>query len=190
VHASGRPVLIGTDSVAESEELATRLRAAGLPPHVLNARQDRDEARIVAMAGLRGQVMVTTNMAGRGTDIPLGRGVDELGGLHVISCQHNVDRRIDRQLAGRSARQGEAGSVECLFTLDALLCQRRLPGWLRRQLAAGLNSPLAPWAEGVGLRLIHHARLAEEREARAARRRMLRDDQKLASLLAFSGLPE
>ena len=190
LHASGRPVLIGTDSVAETEALAEALRAAGISPQVLNARQDREEARIIALAGLRGQVMVTTNMAGRGTDIALGNGVETLGGLHVISCQHNTDRRIDRQLAGRSARQGEAGSVENLFCLDALLSQRRLPGWLRRKLATGLDGPLAPWAQALGIALIRLARRAEERQARAARRHMLRDDQRLASLLAFSGLPE
>jgi preprotein translocase subunit SecA len=190
IHATGRPVLIGTDSVAESEALAEALRAAGIRPQVLNARQDREEARIIAPAGLRGQVMVTTNMAGRGTDIALGSGVEAMGGLHVISCQANVDRRIDRQLAGRSARQGEAGSVESILNLDSQLCQRRLPDWLRRGLAAGLVGPTSAWAQVVGLGLIRLARRAEEHQASAARNRMLRDDQRLAAQLAFTGLPE
>ena len=190
MRATGRPVLIGTDSVAESDALAEGLRAAGINPQVLNARQDREEARIVALAGLRGQVMVTTNMAGRGTDIALGQGVEAIGGLHVISCQHNADRRVDRQLAGRCARHGEAGSVESMLNLDSQLCQRRVPDGLRRWLAAGLSGPMPAWAQFAGLALIRLARRAEERQACAARVRMLSDDERLATQLAFSGLPE
>ncbi|MCB1914075.1 MAG: preprotein translocase subunit SecA, partial [Rhodocyclaceae bacterium] len=132
IGATGQPVLIATDSVAESETLAEALRGAGLTPQVLNARQDRQEARVVALAGQRGQVTVTTNMAGRGTDIPLGNGVEALGGLHVISCQHNTERRIDRQLAGRCARQGQLGSIEYFLCLDARFCRESLPDGLRR----------------------------------------------------------
>ena len=127
LHGAGRPVLVGTDSVADSEALARRLGEAGLPHAVLNARHDRDEARIVAQAGARGAITVATNMAGRGTDIPLADGVAELGGLHIICCQLNAARRIDRQLAGRAARQGDRGSVETWLSLDAPLLARALP---------------------------------------------------------------
>jgi hypothetical protein len=128
--AAQRPVLIGTDSVADSDSLSLYLTQHGITHTVLNARNDQHEADIVALAGHAGHVTVATNMAGRGTDIPLGPGVDERGGLHVISCQMNSARRIDRQLKGRCARQGDAGSVETLLCLDAPLMQRSLPAWL------------------------------------------------------------
>lgn len=114
----GRPVLVGTSSVEESEALSERLEAAGIEHAVLNARFDAEEAAIVARAGAPGQVTVATNMAGRGTDIPLAAGVAEAGGLHVLCCQFNASRRIDRQLEGRSARQGDPGSVETWISVD------------------------------------------------------------------------
>ena len=112
LQAQGRPVLIGTDSVHDSEQLSHHLRAAGLPHAVLNARQDQHEADIVAQAGRSGQVTVATRMAGRGTDISLDAPALAAGGLHVIACQRNESRRMDRQLVGRCARQGQAGSTE------------------------------------------------------------------------------
>lgn len=115
LRATGQPVLIGTDSLEDSESLSALLREADVPHHVLNARNDAEEARIVAAAGQTAAVTVSTNMAGRGTDIRLGAGVAALGGLHVIACQTNDSSRIDRQLYGRCARQGEPGSVEHLY---------------------------------------------------------------------------
>lgn len=112
LQALGRPVLVGTDSVADSEALAAVLVAAGLAPAVLNARQDADEAALVAAAGEPGRLTVATRMAGRGTDIPLAPAALAAGGLHVLSCQRNPSPRLDRQLAGRAARQGEPGSHE------------------------------------------------------------------------------
>ena len=105
---TGQPVLIGTPTVADSEHLSELLTGAGLTHQVLNARQDKDEAEIVAAAGQRGRLTVATNMAGRGTDIALGPGVAELGGLHVILTERHEAGRIDRQLAGRCARQGDS----------------------------------------------------------------------------------
>ena len=121
LHASQRPVLVATDSVAEAQALADHLTTRELPHAVLHARNDREEAAIVAQAGQRGAITVTTNLSGRGTDIELGDGVGDLGGLHVICCQLNSARRIDRQLAGRAARQGDAGSVETLLSLETTL---------------------------------------------------------------------
>jgi preprotein translocase subunit SecA len=115
---TGQPVLVGTSSVAESETLSAWLAASGIPHTVLNARFDAEEADIVARAGELGQVTVATNMAGRGTDIPLAAGAAAAGGLHVMCCQVNASRRIDRQLEGRCARQGDPGSVETWISLD------------------------------------------------------------------------
>lgn len=117
----GRPVLVGTDSVADSERLAQRLQAAGLVHTVLNARQDAHEAAVVAEAGAAGRITVATNMAGRGTDIPLCDAAAAAGGLHVMACQLNGSPRIDRQLAGRAGRQGQPGSVQRWLSLDAPL---------------------------------------------------------------------
>jgi preprotein translocase subunit SecA len=125
--AAGRPVLIGTDSVADSEQLSARLAAVNIDHAVLNARHDATEAAIIACAGSGGQITVATNMAGRGTDIPLAAGVAERGGLHVILCQFNASKRIDRQLAGRCARQGEPGSTEAILSLGNALLARYTP---------------------------------------------------------------
>ncbi|HEY3743420.1 MAG TPA: hypothetical protein VGL53_26420 [Bryobacteraceae bacterium] len=110
VHATARPVLVGTASVEESERLGSRLHA--IPHQVLNARNDEAEAAIIAQAGARGAVTISTNMAGRGTDIQLGEGVAALGGLHVIGTNRHESRRIDHQLRGRAGRQGDPGSSQ------------------------------------------------------------------------------
>ena len=108
IHGTGRPVLVGTSSVEESERLSRAL--AGVPHHVLNARNEAAEAAIIARAGERSAVTISTNMAGRGVDIRLGPGIADLGGLHVIGTNRHDSRRIDHQLRGRSGRQGDPGS--------------------------------------------------------------------------------
>ena len=118
VKATGRPVLIGTRSIEKSEQLSRLLVQAGIEHEVLNAKQDAEEARISAQAGERGKVTVATNMAGRGTDVQLGQGVAELGGLHVICSELHESRRIDRQLAGRCGRQGDPGTVHQFLSFD------------------------------------------------------------------------
>ena len=124
LHAAGRPVLIGTRSIDKSQQLSRLLAQAGILHQVLNAHQVAQEAEIVALAGQRGRVTVSTNMAGRGTDIKLGPGVVELGGLHVIATELHEDQRIDRQLFGRCGRQGEPGSYRQYMALnDELLIQ-------------------------------------------------------------------
>jgi preprotein translocase subunit SecA len=129
-HASGRPVLVGTASVAESERLSALVAAAGIPHRVLNARQDAEEARIIAGAGQRGAVTISTNMAGRGTDIVLGEGVAELGGLHVIGTNRHESRRIDYQLRGRAGRQGDPGSSQFFVSPeDDLLVRFGIQQW-------------------------------------------------------------
>lgn len=131
LHAGGRPILIGTTTVEESEELSRRLGRRGIFHRVLSARQDHDEASVIAEAGAAGQVTVATNMAGRGTDIRLAKGVAEIGGLHVIATARHESRRIDRQLQGRCARQGEPGSTEGFYALDDGLAMRFAPRWQR-----------------------------------------------------------
>jgi preprotein translocase subunit SecA len=116
VHETGRPVLVGTASVEESERLSARL--GDLPHSVLNARSDELEAAIIARAGERGAITISTNMAGRGTDIRLGEGVAELGGLHVIGTNKHESRRIDNQLRGRAGRQGDPGSSRFFVSLE------------------------------------------------------------------------
>ncbi|MCC6364546.1 MAG: accessory Sec system translocase SecA2 [Bryobacterales bacterium] len=117
-HAFGRPVLVGTSSVADSERLSAQLAANSIPHRVLNARNDAEEAPIIAQAGQAGAVTISTNMAGRGTDIRLGEGVAELGGLLVIgACRHEA-RRIDLQLRGRAGRQGDPGESRFFLSLE------------------------------------------------------------------------
>ena len=117
-HRRGQPVLVGTVSVEASEVLSRMLKRQGIPHNVLNAKYHQQEAEIVARAGQRGAVTIATNMAGRGTDIKLGPGVAELGGLHVIGSERHEARRIDRQLRGRCARQGDPGSSHFFISLE------------------------------------------------------------------------
>ncbi len=115
---AGAPVLIGTRSIEKSERLSTLLSAAGIEHQILNAKNHEIEAQIVAQAGQRGKVTVATNMAGRGTDIKLGEGVANVSGLHVIGTERHESRRIDRQLSGRCARQGDPGCAQFFVSLD------------------------------------------------------------------------
>ncbi|MDP3178758.1 MAG: hypothetical protein Q8M76_12705, partial [Spirochaetaceae bacterium] len=121
---SGRPVLVGTSSVRDSEELAASVRAAGIPCEVLNAKNDREEARLVARSGELGAVTIATNMAGRGTDIRLASGVAALGGLYVIGTNRHESRRVDDQLRGRAGRQGDPGLSRFFSSLDDPLFER------------------------------------------------------------------
>lgn len=117
-HATGQPILIGTTSIEQSEELSHYLKKEGIVHNVLNAKYHEKEAMIVAQAGQKGQVTIATNMAGRGTDIVLGDGVAELGGLAIIGTERHESRRIDNQLRGRASRQGDPGSSQFFLSLD------------------------------------------------------------------------
>ena len=186
LRAAGRPVLIGTDSVADSLAAARALTARGVPHLVLNALQDAQEAAIVARAGRAGQVTVATRMAGRGTDIRLDRAARAAGGLHVLSCQHNPSRRLDRQLAGRAGRQGEPGSAET---------------WLLARTFDDHDDPappkLAAWIPIITLTWRAHRVRAqwrqnqnsEERRRADLRRMLLQQEAQWAQRLAFAGPP-
>lgn len=184
---AGRPVLAGTRSVADSELLSRQLAEAGIAHRVLNARQDVEEAAIVASAGEAAQVTVATNMAGRGTDIELGAGVAERGGLHVIVCERNESRRVDRQLIGRAARQGDPGSYEFIGALDDDVLKTalgaRLVAALRRRRAGAVSRRF-----GAALFALAQ-RLAEFRHRRM-RRALLALDESRDDLTAFAGRPE
>lgn len=180
-----RPILIGTRSVAASEQLSSLLQAAGIPHQVLNAKQDAEEAEIIGRAGGIGEVTVATNMAGRGTDIRLGAGVAELGGLHVIGTERHEARRIDRQLWGRCGRQGDPGSYEMIVSVEDEIVAthgifpKKIIGMVRacsRRFAPQLDSLVLLWAQYSAERF--HSRL---------RRDLLKMDEQLEATLAFSG---
>jgi preprotein translocase subunit SecA len=185
---SGRPVLVGTDSVADSAHLSGLLQRAGINHRVLNAVQDADEAECIAQAGRCGAVTVATNLAGRGTDIALDAGATAAGGLHVIACMRNRARRIDRQLIGRCARHGDPGSAQALLALDDVLLQRALPAWLRRTAAACARNGRVPALLATPL-LALAQRSTEWHEAQ--RRKVLRHaERQLGDLYGFAGLTE
>ncbi len=147
--AEGRPVLVGTASVETSERLSTMLRRRRIPHEVLNAKQHEREAHIIANAGDPGSVTIATNMAGRGTDIKLGAGVAERGGLAVIGTERHESRRIDNQLRGRSGRQGDPGSSRFYVSFEDGIMKRFTPDWLPGMLEkAGLEDG-APLESGM-----------------------------------------
>ncbi len=189
VHAEGRPVLVGTCSVASSERMSALLEEAGLPHQLLNARQDQHEAEIVARAGEPGRITVATNMAGRGTDIGLGEGVAEQGGLHVVATERAEAGRIDRQLRGRCGRQGDPGSCEAILSLDdELPSQFYRP--VVRQLLRNLRAPGRALPRILGEMLMYFAQRAVERRHVRMRRELRQLDERLGEALAFAGPTE
>lgn len=185
---AGRPVLIGTRSVQASEQISAVLTRRGLAHALLNAKQDADEAQVIIGAGQAACVTVATNMAGRGTDIELGPGVEAKGGLHVILTEYHDSRRVDRQLFGRSARQGDAGSCEAIVSLEDDIFTVGAPGptaLLRRALRAGVRVP--PPVLGA-LRAL--AQWSAERRQADVRMQNLKQDRQLNQVLAFTGKGE
>jgi len=142
-HSTGRPLLVGTRSVAASEQLAQRLLQGGLDFQVLNANRLAEEAMTIAVAGEKGRITIATNLAGRGTDIRLGQGVKELGGLHVIATERHESGRVDRQLFGRAGRQGDPGSAQAFVSVEDDLVRRHLPPMMRKVLRSNPNASLA-----------------------------------------------
>ena len=189
LHAAGRPVLVGTSSVSASEHLSELLTDGGLRHQVLNARQDQEEAEVIARAGEHGRITVATNMAGRGTDIRLAPGVVELGGLHVLATERHDARRIDRQLFGRCGRQGDPGSFQVVVSLeDGIFHGFFKKHALRlRRLFPQNGRPLPHW---LGGRLVNFAQRSAERHHARIRRELLRADDQLSDLLAFTGRSE
>jgi preprotein translocase subunit SecA len=186
VHNADRPILVGTRSVRASEQLSELLKAQTLDHQVLNAVYHKQEAQIVAQAGQRGKITVATNMAGRGTDIKLGRRVAKLGGLHVIAAEPNESARIDRQLYGRCARQGDPGTAQGIFCLNDEIVSRYAKNaiaYLKKRYSNSTNDISSPLVRGV-------FRLAQARAERLAlrqRKSVLRTDHWLDEQLGFTG---
>jgi preprotein translocase subunit SecA len=183
--AAGRPVLIGTRSVSASERLSAVLREHGLVHRVLNAMQDAGEAELVAEAGVAGRITVATNMAGRGTDIKLSPEVCERGGLHVILSEFHESPRIDRQLFGRAARQGDPGSAQAIVSFDDPLFAGHAALWLPWLRAWGGRGS-ASAASAAALLRASAQRSSEHLHART-RRQAVKEDQRLETSLSFSG---
>ena len=173
LHARGVPILVGTRSVWSSDEVSRRLNEKGLEHRVLNAAQNAEEAEIVAQAGQKGRITVATNMAGRGTDIGIDRAVVELGGLHVIATEPHGSHRVDRQLFGRAARQGDPGQAQMFASADDDLFQRHAKRSRHR------------WRQIGPKRLIKMAQRRAEAIARFNRKQVLRADDWMDQSLPF-----
>ena len=186
IHKTGRPVLIGTRSIGASEHLSRRLASEGLDHQVLNAVHHEKEAQIISNAGQKDCITVATNMAGRGTDIRLGKGVASLGGLHVIATERHEAGRIDRQLYGRCSRQGDPGSAQAFVSLEDELLQRHARlvtaalahrhGQSHREISSPFSRRLINWAQ-------HRA----EQKALRQRKEVLHTDSWLDEHLGFAG---
>ena len=185
--ARGQPVLVGTRSVEDSEALSQRLTQHDVAHAVINARQDAGEAEVVSRAGELGAVTVATNMAGRGTDISLGEGVEALGGLFVILTEYHESPRIDRQLLGRCARQGQAGECVAVIALDDDLFAQHGGAWHRLFMRLRSTMDRLPAAWVAQCRRAAQSR-AERMHART-RRDTLRQDRQLEQSMGFSGDP-
>lgn len=186
LHKTGRPVLVGTRSVVASELLAERLAARGLDFKVLNAVRHHEEALVVALAGEPGRITIATNMAGRGTDIKLGAGVAAMGGLHVIATERHESSRVDRQLFGRCARQGDPGSAQTFVSIEDELIRRYLPTPMQRQLATVVRARL-PGADKLARFAFAHAQRTAQNIAFKMRKNVLRMDDWLDESLSFAG---
>ena len=185
-HHAGRPVLVGTRSVEGSQRLAVLLENEGVIFNLLNAVYHEQEAEIIARAGVRGAITIATNMAGRGTDIKLGPGVSELGGLHVVLVEPHEAGRIDRQFFGRCARQGDPGSVRVFVSIEDELLQRFIPSWGRAVLLR-----LASFHTGLTNRLVWSAvalsQVTAQSQAFRNRVAVLKKDDWVDESLSFSG---
>jgi preprotein translocase subunit SecA len=186
IHATGQPILVGTRSVRSSEQLSELLKLRGMQHEVLNAVRHAEEAHVVAGAGGIGKITVATNMAGRGTDIKLARGVAELGGLHVIACERHESGRVDRQLFGRAGRQGDPGIAQAFVCLEDELLTRHTPRMaviLRRRHADATGDIASPMLR----RLFKRAQNRAQRTALQQRKGVLRNDDWLDESLGFAG---
>jgi preprotein translocase subunit SecA len=186
LHQQQRPILIGTSSVEESEQVGNWLEQKQIPHRILNAKQDQQEANIIMQAGQKKAVTVATNMAGRGTDINLGPGVDELGGLHVIALIRNDSRRIDRQLYGRCARQGDTGSAEGILSLDDLAMKNYYSSTtLKLMQALTIDTRSMPLFLSRWIVRLPQRQL--EKKQSQIRAMLVKQDRQLRRTLVFSG---
>ncbi len=186
LHAAGRPVLVGTRSIADSENLASKLGEIGLSFNLLNATRHREEAAIVSNAGQASRITIATNMAGRGTDIRLDPGVAALGGLHVLATERHESHRIDRQLYGRAGRQGDPGSAEAFVSLEDELMKRFIPTFIRSRLQSQVRHT-GSIQGGLTAAAFRYGQFAAQRMAFSQRRNVLKFDTWLEDSLSFGG---
>lgn len=183
VNQTGRPILVGTRSVADSEILSELFTEMNINHELLNARQNEAEAEVIGLAGQPFRVTIATNMAGRGTDIAIDELALEAGGLHVIATEFHEAARIDRQLFGRAARQGDAGSCEVYASLEDSLV-RQNAGWLIRNIVKYFGSH---YPQRVGNFVLRRLQKKVEKTHSNIRASLLESDEQLENLLAFSG---
>jgi len=185
-HKTGRPVLVGTRNVNSSEKLAEMLSAEGIEFNLLNAVHHKEEADIVRMAGEEARITIATNMAGRGTDIKLSSKVAKAGGLHVIATERHESGRIDRQLFGRSARQGDPGSAQAFMSVDDELIQRFIPKIVRKRLASAIEKN-RPGGRQLAKKTVAMAQYAAQHLTYKQRKSVLKMDSWLEEALSFTG---
>ena len=183
------PVLIGTQSVQASSLLSQKLQLRQIPHQLLNARQDKHEAEIVAQAGVLGQITVATNMAGRGTDISLSAEALAVGGLYVINSDRHETRRVDRQLYGRCARQSDPGTVESMISLEDELLVRSCPRVLLALCRICVSSRKI-WLSRFPVSVFWICQLLAERKQSRTRKQLMKIDEQQEKMMAFSGLME
>ncbi|MEM7168102.1 MAG: prepilin peptidase [Planctomycetota bacterium] len=186
VHKTQRPILIGTRSVHTSELVAELLELYGMHPTVLNARQNQDEAQVIAHAGEAGTITVATDMAGRGTDIELAAECMASGGLHVIAAELHESLRVERQLYGRCARQGQPGSHEGFVSLEDEVVTR-YAGSVARQVAARWADRASSVPRWLLRWVLRHTQTVAQHRQRRLRKRLLDQDERTDALLGFAG---
>ena len=184
--ARGQAVLIGTNSVASSEVISQVLDDANIEHKVLNARQDKEEAEIVSGAGQPGAVMVSTSMAGRGTDIKLDNATRQAGGLHVVITELQDATRIDRQLAGRGARQGDPGYVSEVLSLQDQMI-KKMSGLILKKFINSLHSSKLPLPHKLGHLIQLRCQKRLEKSHYRQRIQMIKVDTQRQRTLAFTG---
>jgi preprotein translocase subunit SecA len=185
LHATGRPILVGTRSVHASEMLGRLLAEQNLPFRILNATRHKEEAAIVTMAGELGHITIATNMAGRGTDIKLGPGVAKLGGLHVLATERHESGRVDRQLLGRAGRQGDVGSGQLFVSVEDEILRRYLPGAMQGVLRRVVRNRPAGWRQ-IASAAFSLAQHKAQQQAYRQRQAVLRSDTWLEESLSFA----
>jgi preprotein translocase subunit SecA len=186
VHATGRPILVGTRSVLTSERLGRWLLERGLEPKILNATRLIEEAELIALAGDPGRIIIATNMAGRGTDIKLGKGVAAMGGLHVIASERHESGRVDRQLFGRAARQGDPGSAQAFVSAEDELIRKFLSKPAHKILVETWRRNLKGKKLIAG-KAVQFAQKKAQSLAFKQRKDILRSDLWLDEALSFTG---
>jgi len=189
LNKNGSPILIGTRTVEASEKISEKLNEIKLAHNVLNARHDEEEAEIIMAAGLPGQITVATNMAGRGTDIKIDKEVLETGGLYVIATERNESARIDRQLYGRCARQGDPGNCLDVISLEDEIIKIHIPNIILEFTIRLVNNKniFGVWLSKV---LFNYSQWKTELLYSKIRMNLLKKDQKLSDFLAFAGYKE